>query len=388
MRPVDANVLLKDEALGVEVVMKKIVGALVLLVVGTLLSCSNPANSQVNSASPHTRSWVVSTLAGTGTAGYQDSTVGGGGQPQFNGPEGVEVDSSGNVYVADRNNHRIRKITPEGVVSTLAGTGTEGFVDGAGTSARFNNPIGVALDSSGNVYVADHGNHLIRKITPQGEVSTLAGTAHKPGRTRGESTSAQFNKPIDVAVDSSGYVYVADYHNHMIRKITPEGFVSDFAGTGAAGHVDGPGTRAQFNKPFSVATDSRGNVYVSDEHNHRVRKITPEGVVDTLAGTGTAGSLDHNTGLSAQFYYPNGVATDSWGNVYVTEYRQHRIRKIWSMGAVSTFAGTGTAGNENHISATSAQFNHPTAVATDSRGNIYVTDHHNHRIRKIEYKAP
>jgi len=387
MRPVDANVLLKDEALGVEVVMKKIVGALVLLIVAALLSCSNPANSQVNSASPHTRSWVVSTLAGTGIAGYQDSTVGGGGQPQFNGPEGVAVDPAGNVYVADQNNHRIRKITPEGVVSTLAGS-TEGFVDGAGTSARFNNPAGVAVDSSGNVYVADYGNHLIRKITPQGFVSTLAGTAHKPGRTRGESTSAQFNNPHGVATDSRGNVYVADYRNHMIRKITPEGFVSNFAGTGTAGHVDGPGTRAQFNKPRGVATDSRGNVYVSDEHNHRVRKITPEGVVDTLAGIDTAGSLDHNTGLSAQLYYPNGVATDSWGNVYVAEHRQHRIRKIWSMGAVSTFAGTGTAGNENHISATSAQFNHPTGVATDSRGNIYVADHDNHRIRKIEYKAP
>jgi len=368
--------------------MKKIVGALVLLVIGTLLSCSNPANSQVNSASPHTRSWVVSTLAGTGTAGYQDSTVGGGGQPQFNGPFAVALDAAGNVYVADRDNHRIRKITPEGVVSTLAGTGTEGFVDGAGTSARFDLPSGVALDSSGNVYVADHGNHLIRKITPQGEVSTLAGTAHKPGRTRGESTSAQFYYPADVATDSRGYVYVADYDNHMIRKITPEGFVSDFAGTGTAGYVDGPGTRAQFNRPYSVATDSRGNVYVGDELNHRIRKITPEGVVDTLAGTGTAGSLDHNIGLSAQFYYPNDVATDSWGNVYVAEYRKNRIRKIWSMGAVSTFAGTGTAGDENHISGTSAQFNHPNGMAVDSRGNIYVADYLNHRIRKIEYKAP
>jgi len=325
---------------------------------------------------------VVSTLAGSGTA---SSGNGIGNTAQFNLPAGVAVDSSGNVYVADSDNHRIRKITPAGVVSTFAGTGTEGHADGTGTTAQFKRPAGVVVDSSGNAFVADSVNHLIRKITPAGVVSTFAGTGTE-GHADGTGTEAQFHGPLGVAVDSSGNVYVADANNHLIRKITPAGVVSTFAGTGTEGHADGTGTEAQFHGPLGVAVDSSGNVYVADADNNRIRKITPAGVVSTFAGTGTEGFAD-GTATTAQFYHPSGVAVDSSGNVYVADSGNHRIRKITPAGVVSTLAGSGTASSGNGTG-TTAQFKRPTGVAVDSFGNFYVTDYSNHRIRKIEYKVP
>jgi len=280
------------------------------------------------------------------------------------------VDSSGNLYVADTFNNRIRKITPEGVVST--------FPD---TTARFNEPRAVAVDSDGNLYVADYNNNRIRKITSAGVVSTLAGSGTY-GHHDATGTEAQFNQPIDVAVDSSGNVYVADTSN--IRKITPEGVVSTFAGDGRSGYKDATGTSAQFSIPTGVAVDSSGNVYVGDSYNQRIRKITPAGVVTTLAGSGTDGHHDA-AGTEAQFNYPEGVAVDSSGNVYVADTGNHRIRKITSAGKVTTLAGSGTAGFADGAAAT-AQFNEPTGVAVDSSGNLYVADFWNNRIRKIEYK--
>jgi sugar lactone lactonase YvrE len=266
---------------------------------------------------------TVSTLAGSGTLGFAN---GSGTAATFNYPIGVAVDSGGNVYVADKNNHRIRKITPAGVVSTFAGSGTEGFLNGTGTAAQFNHPIGVAVDSEGNVYVADTYNHRIRKITPQGVVSTFAGNGTE-GFADGTGTAAQFYNPAGVAVDGAGNVYVADTYNHRIRKITPQGEVSTLAGSGTEGFADGTGTAAQFRGPIGVAVDGEGNVYVADESNHRIRKITPAGEVSTFAGSGTEGFLN-GTGTTAQFNHPSGVALDSDGNVYVADESNHRIRKI------------------------------------------------------------
>jgi len=326
---------------------------------------------------PESKAWVVSTLAGS-TEGSADGT---GTDAQFNYPTGVAVDSSGNVYVGDTFNHRIRKITPAGVVSTLAGS-TEDFADGAGNTAQFDYPYGVVVNSEGNVYVADAFNHRIRKITPAGVVSTLAGSTE--GFANGTGTTAQFRNPAGVAVDSSGTVYVADYLNHRIRKITPAGVVTTFAGTGTPGHTDGASNTAQFNRPYGVAVDSSGTVYVTDYNNHRIRKITPAEVVTTFAGS-TEGFAD-GPGTTAKFESPRGVAVDSSGTVYVADRDNHRIRKITPGGVVTTFAGS-TVG---HLDATgtAARFNYPQGVAVDSSGNVYVGDTKNNRIRKIEYKVP
>ena len=194
---------------------------------------------------------------------------------QFDFPTGVAVDSSGILYVADTRNHRIRKITSEGVVTTLAGSGTYGHHDATGTVAQFRYPYGVAVDSSGNVYVADTENNRIRKITPAGVVTTPAGSTE--GYLNATGTKAQFNEPTGVAVDSSGNVYVADTHSHRIRKITSEGVVTTLAGgvdtSGNGGYLDATGTNARFNAPFDVAVDSSGNLYVADRDNYRIRKI-------------------------------------------------------------------------------------------------------------------
>ena len=273
--------------------------------------------------------FMVTTLAGS-TQGYMDGT---GTAAQFSRPSGVAVDSSGNVYVADKNNHRIRKIDPTGVVSTLAGSSSFGDADGTGTAARFFLPYGVAVDSSGNVYVADYNNNRIRKIDPTGVVSTLAGSSSL-GNADGTGTAARFNQPSGVAVDSSGHVSVADYTNHRIRKIDPTGVVTTFAGS-SVGYMDGTGTAAQFSRPSGVAVDSSRNVYVADYSNHRIRKIDPTGVVTTFAGS-SVGYMD-GTGTAAQFNRPSDVAVDSSGNVYVADYSNHRIRKIDPTGVVDYF---------------------------------------------------
>ena len=319
----------------------------------------------------------VTTLAGSGTAG---STNGTSSAAQFSDPRGVAVDSSGMIYVAEYGNNLIRKITPAGVVTTLAGSGTASFADGTGSAAQFNGPKGVAVDSSGTVYVADTYNHRIRKITSAGVVTTLAGSG-TAGSTSGTGSAAQFNTPYGVAVDSSGTVYVGDKINNLIRKITPAGVVTTLAGSGIAGSGDGTSSTAQFYGPSAVAVDLSGTIYVADTSNNRIRKITSAGVVTTLAGSGIAGSTN-GTGSTAQFNSPFGVAVDSSGTIYVAEYYSHLIRKITQAGVVTTLAGITYGFTDGTISA--AKFAYPFSVAVDSSGTIYVGDADNNRIRKIQ----
>jgi sugar lactone lactonase YvrE len=247
---------------------------------------------------------------------------------------GVAVDASGTAYVADTFNNRIRKITSAGVVTTLAGSGSAAFADGAGTSASFNVPGSVAVDASGTVYVADSGNNRIRKITSAGVVTTLAGSGSYEFAD-GVGTSASFNFIFNygivagsVAVDASGAVYVADSGNHCIRKITSDGVVTTLAGSGSAAFADGAGTSASFYNPHGVAIDAFGTVYVADLSNNRIRKVSAAGVVTTLAGSGNAAFAD-GTGTSAFFSSPTGVAVDATsGTVYVADSGNSRIRII------------------------------------------------------------
>jgi len=298
---------------------------------------------------------------------------------QFDSPYSVTVDLNGNLYVADQLNHCIQKITPAGVVSTLAGNGTEGYKDGTGQVAKFNCPLGITVDSSGNFYVADQLNHCIRKITPAGVVSTLAGNG-KEGYKDGPGSTARFMSPYSVTVNSDDNVYVADTFNHCIRKITPAGVVSTFAGNGKEGYKDGFGSTAQFNSPIGVAADFDGNVYVADTFNHRIRKITPRGAVSTLAG----GKKGYEDGIDteAQFNLPTDVAVDSDDSIYVADTLNHCVRKVTPAGEVSTLAGIGTEGYRDGPGS-EARFNYPTGVAVNFDGNIYVADTNSYRIRKI-----
>ena len=306
------------------------------------------------------------------------------GPARFKDPMSVAVDSVGNVYVADRSNHAIRKVSPSGAVTILAGVrGSTGRNDGPASAARFKDPYGVAVDGTGNVYVADTSNHAIRKISVAGEVTTLAGSG-SAGSADGAGASARFHTPRAVATDSAGNVYVADKSNHTIRKITPSGAVTTLAGVcGSGGHADGPGNTAHFKDPMGVAVDSKGNVIVADKSNHAIRKVTPEGVVSTLAGcVGHAGGAD-GVGSAVRFKDPTGVAVDSAGNIYVADNSNHAIRKISPEGLVTTLAGKlGEAGHADG-SGSSARFKDPYGVAADGAGNVYVADKSNQVIRKI-----
>lgn len=334
-------------------------------------------------------SGVIITIAGTGTAGYS----GDGGQAtlaQVNGTSGIALDGSGNIFLGDRNNHRVRKINISGIITTIAGTGTAGYSGDGGqaTSAQLNYVYGVAVDVSGNVYIADYNNAVVRKVNTSGVMSTIAGTG-TAGYTgdSGLATAAQLNRPTGVTIDIAGNIYIADYYNAVIRKINTSGVITTIAGNGSTGYGGdgGQATSAQFNQLRDVAVDVSGNIYVADQWNHRVRKINTSGIISTIAGTGTAGyGGDGGQAISAQLNAPNGVAVDGSGNIFIADTNNHRIRKVNTSGVISTIAGTGTAGySGDGGQGNSAQINTPYAVAVDSVGNIYFADRGNARIRKV-----
>jgi len=322
------------------------------------------------------QAYYVVTLAGSGDSAYRDGL---GSEAAFASPASVAVDRQGNVYVADYKNNRIRKINPDGLVSTLAGSGDSAFADGVGTAASFARPCGVAVDTNGYVYVADFANHRIRKISPTGVVTTFAGSGRR-NYNNGTGTAASFNCPSGVAVDASGNVFVADSRNNQIRKITASGIVSTYAGSGVSGNSNGVGTDVLFAIPTDVAVDNSGNVYVADLYNNCIRKINPSRVVTTLAGTSFGFSNGINT--QASFSYPVSISADRYGNVYVADLLNNAIRKVNPGGLVSTIAGTRRAAFADGADSI-ASFNYPYGIDVDNEGNIYVADFANQRIRKV-----
>lgn len=319
---------------------------------------------------------VVKTIAGNGATGSVNAS---GTAASFNYPVGVAVDATGNVYVADRSNQMIRKITPAGVVSTLAGNGVAAVLDGTGTAAEFNNPHGVAVDAAGNVYVAETSG-FIRKITPEGVVTTIAGNGGS-SFVDGQGTAATFSGPYGIACDKSGNLYVADGFGHRIRKISSTGMVSTLAGNGASGFANGNGTNAIFNCPVGIAVDANGNVFVGEYSGYRVRKITSSGDVTTVAGNGLS-TFQEGVGTAASIV-PWGVAVDNWGYLYVADRSNKRVCRITPSGVVTSLAGgVGTALSDG--TGVLASIRQPLGITSDGTGNLYFADHSNHAIRKIQ----
>lgn len=437
------------------------------------------ADTRNNTIRKITSADIVTTLAGTaGTEGFTNGT---GAAARFNEPFGVAVDDAGNVFVADASNNAIRKITPAGVVTTVAGGGGPGTADGPGTSAKLDEPRGICIDATGTLYIADYDNHTIRKITASGVVSTLAGQADVPGNADGAGTAALFRGPMGIAVDATGIVYVADSGNHSIRRIAQNGTVTTLASTGTglseprgivvtaagtllvadysshsirsvtssgsittyagavespgtadgaaaaarfhypsglalasdgsvyvadtendtirtisggtvttfaglAGRVltaDGHGTDARFDAPYSTAVDSNGVVYVADQTAHVIRRIGTDGIVTTFAGLPGVFGIDDGTADGARFYSPCGVAVDAAGNVYVADTMNSTVRKITPGRVVSTLAGSGRTRGSADGNGAAARFDQPFGIAVDGNGNVYVSDAAANTIRKI-----
>lgn len=296
---------------------------------------------------------TVTTLALSGTAAT------------LNRPSGIVKDGAGNFFVCDRDNHRIIKITAAGVTSVFAG-GTMGFVNGTGTAAQFNQPYAITIDGAGNLYVGDRINHAIRKITPAGVVTTLAGNG-SAGNANGTGGAAMFNEPLGVSADASGNIFVADYINGALRKVTPAGVVT---------------TVTAIPNLFGVAVDAAGNVYCAEYGTHQVSKYSAAGVYSVIAGlAGTGGTAD-GTGNTARFNFPAGITVDAGGNLYVTETMNNRIRKITPAGVVTTIAGS-NSGYADGIGG-AALFDQPIAVTGDFANNfIFIADFNNNKIRKI-----
>lgn len=311
---------------------------------------------------PTVLGWPVSigTVAGNGSAGFAD---GGAAQARFSDPFGMVIDRDGNLFVADAgDNNRIRKITPEGVVSTLAG-GKEGFADGNGAAAAFHTPSGMAIDAAGNLYVADTGNNAIRKVTPQGVVTTLAGGG-VPGYLDGKADVAMFNGPVGVAVDKAGVVYVADTYNDRIRAIGPDGMVRTIAGS-APGYVDGPLAAARFDTPTSVVVDAKGNLYVADTSNGAVRKLAPDGQASTVA-------IAPEGAEKPLLRRPVALALTHDGFLYVGDIWRGRILQVSPDGVLQGLTGIGV--DIEVGDAQSVRLSRPSAIALDRAGGLYVSD--------------
>ncbi len=332
---------------------------------------------------------IITTIAGTGMSGYSGD-AGPATAATIHNPYGIAVDRSGNTYFVDYGNHVVRKIDASGVITTIAGTGANGYNgDGiAATSAMLNYPFGIAIDFAGNIYVADGSNNRIRKIDPAGMISTIAGTGVVGfSGDGGPATLAKISNMYCMATDAADNLFFTGNGAGRIRKINSAGYITTIAGNGTNGFAGdgGPATAAEFSNEMGIATDAAGNVYVADRQNHRIRKITATGTISTFAGTGTpAYSGDGGQATAATLSLPGYVITDRLGNVYISEANNNTIRKVNTAGIISSVAGTGTAGySGDGCAARAAQISSPAGIAVDSMLNLYISDNANNRIRKV-----
>ena len=304
-------------------------------------------------------------------------------------PVGMVLDKSGNLLVADTRTHRILKVLPDGKMEILAGTGRPGFQDGPGTQALFRTPVGLVLDQKGVLFVADSGNNRIRTITPDGKVSTYAGDGKciaifkRNCFKNGPKETAQLFNPTDLVFDKKGNLFFSEKGNHLIRKVDTKGIVSTFVGSRVSGNVDGKGESAKFNEPSGLVIDSKGNLFASDSKNNKIRKITPDGTVSTFAGSGAEGRLDE-LGVKAGFRRPGGLSIDNSDNIYVADTNNYSIRRIDPFGNVKTIGGGGLGQTGTP---TSAFFAAPSNVLYSSKNKrLYVADSSRNKIRHITFK--
>ena len=334
--------------------------------------------------------YTITTVAGNGTAGFSGDS-GPGNAAQLNGPFSAALDSSGNLYIADQFNHRIRMVDSSGNISTVAGNGTAGYTGdgGAATSANLNDPQGVLVDSSGNIYIADTNNNAVRKVSG-GKISSIVGSSSgSAGYTGdgGQGTSAQVSHPSALALDSAGNLFIADTSNECIRKLTPQGIISTFAGQGGAGFGGDGGlaARAQFSNPSGLAFDGAGNLYIADTTNNRVRMIAPNGIVSTVAGSSASGYAgDGAAANKARLNSPKGIAIDAAGNLFIADTFNNRIRVVTPYGAIYTIAGSGasSAGGDGGA-ALDAGFRFPSGVVASASGSVFVVDNQNALVRVL-----
>lgn len=334
-------------------------------------------------------SFTISTVAGTGQAGFS----GDGGpatKAELRNPSGVAVTADGSLYIADLKNARLRKVAPDGTMTTIAGDGVNQSSGDGGpaAAAQLGSAYGVAVDRHGNVFVGDRLSHAVRKIDAQGTITRFAGTgARGDSGDGGPAIGAQLASPNDVAFDSKGNVYIADSGNHRVRVVDAAGTIKTFAGTGVRGRTGdgGPATKAELNGPSALCFDARDALYICDFGNHCVRKVAPDGTISTLAGTGKPGWLgDGGPAAAATLFQPCGVAVDGAGRVYIADSANCKIRMIGADGTIETVAGTGKRGYAGDGGpARKALIAIPDLIDIDADGNIYVAEFRNHVIRKL-----
>jgi len=334
------------------------------------------------------QSYMVTTVAGKGRIAFSDEG-GRATEAQLMVPDRLAVDTSGNLYISDTYFHRVFKVTPAGIITTVAGTGEAGYSGDGGAAARaqLSVPVGLAVDSAGNLYIADLGNDRIRRVSRNGVITTVAGSGEHGFRgDGGQARSAALADPRDVAVDEAGSLYIADSGNQRVRRVAPDGTIGTVAGTGTAGFSGdrGPATAARLNSPAGVSLDGQGNLYILDDRNFRVRRVNPAGNIDTVAGNGTC-AFAGDTGLAvAAQICPASVQADAGGNLYIADYSNSRVRKVDTAGYITTVAGSGTWGSGGDGGpATRAEMLTPSGVAVDRSGSLYIADLMERRVRRV-----